>query len=118
MYGVPEDLNLGFLHNSELVQVCLGIHQVQFHFHPTGKLCVEGEWELLAADNSAVDRHLSVPRKQPFELHRLLGQRVIGSQISAPNWFALRFEGGEVLRIFDSSQHHESFSIEPGPVVV
>ena len=24
-----------------------------------------------------------------------------GSAVSAPDWFALRFEGGEVLRVFD-----------------
>ena len=33
--------------------------------------------------------------RPPYQLHRLLGRRVVGSQVMAPACFALRFKGGE-----------------------
>jgi hypothetical protein len=48
----------------------------------------------------------------------LLGRRIAGSEVAAPDWFALRFEGGDVLRVFDHSSQYESFQIEPGGIIV
>src|SRR5262245_26525414 len=118
MYGVPDGLNLRFLHGSELIQVCLGLHQVQFIFHPEGAISVEGEWELLGADGSLLDRSEPAPRMLAFQLHRLLGQRVSQTQVNPPTSVAVQFESGEVLRVFDSSKEYESFTIQPGDVVV
>jgi hypothetical protein len=56
MYGVPTDLDLSFLHGALLIQVCLGQHQVQFHFHPTGSIAVEGGWELRDAAGGVARR--------------------------------------------------------------
>lgn len=118
MHGVPSGLNLTFLHEAELIQVCLGVYQLQFHFHPVGSIFVEGGWELLDAAGTRLDsRHEGLDRP-PYQFHRLLGRRVIGSEVSAPAWFVLRFENGDILRIFDDSPQHESFQIEPGGVVV
>ena len=112
MYGVPKDLDLTYLHGAELIQVCLGVHQVQFHFHPRGILSVEGEWELRAADDSELDRSEPPPRTRPFELHRLLGPKVTDTVLAPPNWLAIRFERGELLRVFDDSEQYESFNID------
>jgi hypothetical protein len=117
MFGIPEDLDLTFLHGRELVQVCLELYQVQFHFHPEGTVAVEGEWELLDVDGALLDRSKPPPRTEPFQLHLLLGQRVAESQIG-PRWIALRFVNGELLRVFDNSTKYESFSIQPGDIVV
>jgi hypothetical protein len=38
--------------------------------------------------------------------------------VCAPEWLALRFEDGHVLRVFDDDPHYESFQIEPGGIVV
>jgi hypothetical protein len=43
---------------------------------------------------------------------------VVDTEVSAPRWFALRFNGGEVLRVFDDSEQFESFSIQPGSIIV
>ena len=56
--------------------------------------------------------------RPPYQLHRLLGHRVVSSEVSPPEWFALRFENGELLRVFDDSREYESFLIEPGNIVV
>ncbi len=107
MYGVPQDLKLQLLHGAELIQLGIGMHQVQFVFHPEGNISVEGDWVLYGADGSELDRRKPQPRHEAFQLHRLLGQRVVSSSVSAPKWFELRFEHGELLRIFDSSKQYE-----------
>jgi hypothetical protein len=118
MYGVPADLDLTFLHDALLVQVCLGEYQIQFAFFPTGHISVEGKWELLAADGSRIDGLQPVPRTEPYRLHQLLGQRVVRTEIAPPSWIALQFERGELLRVFDNSQQYESFSIQPGNIFI
>jgi hypothetical protein len=118
VYGVPEDLDLQFLHGAELIQACIGLYQVQFIFHPGVNISVEGEWKLYGADGSELDRNRPSPRQEPFQLHRLLGQRIAASSVSSPDSIALRFEAGEVLWILDSSKEHESFSIQPGNIFI
>jgi hypothetical protein len=118
MYGVPADLDLRFLHGAELIQVCLGEHQVQFHFHPAGSIYVDGRWELLDVAGEQIDRRCDEPQRPPYQLHRLLGQSVAGSEVSAPDSFLLRFGSGDGLRIYDSSPHYESFQIQPGNIIV
>ena len=118
MYGVPPDLNLGFLHSAELQFVGLGLFQLQFRFHPEGYISIEGRWELRDAAGALVDGRHDSRNRPPYQLHRLLGRRVVGSKVSAPEWFSLQFEGGEVLRIFDDNPYYESFQIEPGGIIV
>jgi hypothetical protein len=118
MYGVPANLDLAFLHGAELIQVCLGCHQVQFHFHPAGSIFVDGDWELLDAGGVRIDQKHDSPDRLPCQLHRLLGRAVVGTEVSAPDWFALRFVSGDVLRVFDGSDQYESFQIRPTGVIV
>ncbi len=118
MYGVPSNLDLSFLHGRELIQICLGQYQIQFHFHPAGSIMVEGSWELLGVDGERLDHSVDGPERPPYQLHRLIARRVVGSEVSAPRWFALQFESGELLRIFDDSSEFESFQIQPGNFIV
>lgn len=118
MYGVPADLDLAFLHGAVLIQVCLGQWQVQFHFHPAASISIEGRWELLDTAGVRIDGAHDTSERPPYQLHRLLGQRIASSEVAAPKWFALRFDGGEVLRVFDDSEQYESFSIQPGNIFV
>jgi hypothetical protein len=118
MYGVPADLDLKFLHGALLIQVCLGQHQVQFHFHPVGSISVEGGWELRDATGEWMDGTTDGSDRPPCKSDRILGGRVVGTELSAPKSFSLKFEGGEVLRVFDDSEQFESFSIQPGNIFV
>lgn len=118
MYGVPENLDLAFLSGAELIQVCLGQYQVAFHFHPQGHIYVQGPWELFDASGQCIDRSREDRDHHPYWLHRLLGRSVVGRELSPPRSFSLRFDGGELLRIFDDSQQYESFQIQPGDIIV
>jgi hypothetical protein len=89
MYGVPANLKLDFLHGAELVQLYLGLHQLQFRFHPEACISVEGNWELRGIDDEIIDRNHNTPDRSAYELHRLLGYRVLWSQVFAPTHFVL-----------------------------
>lgn len=112
MYGVPADLDLTYLHDAELIQVCIGQYQVQFHFHPKGSISVEGKWELVDAGGHRIDGQQDGPDRPPYQLHRLLGRRVVGSEVHATEWCALQFDDRCVLRLFDDQPQYESFQID------
>ena len=118
MYGVPSDLNLSTFIGVKLQQVCASEYQVQFRFEADRWIGVEGKCQILdqAGRSVAEVARDSTSNDKQFEM--LLGQKVVGSSVNAPDWFDLRFEGGLVLRVFDDSQQFESFSIQPGNIFV
>jgi hypothetical protein len=127
MYGVPANLTLVMFDKATLIQICLGEFQLQFHFQnaehaePNStrpSISVEGDWELLDGSGKTVDRGQSNAEREAYRLHRLLGKRVVGTELDPPRSFALKFEGGHVLRIFDDSEKYESSSIQPGDIFV
>jgi hypothetical protein len=73
VYGVPEDLDLQFLHGAEVIEVCIGLYQVQFIFHPEANVSVEGAWILYAAHGSQLDRSRPSPRQEPFSIASTAG---------------------------------------------
>ena len=119
MHGVPRNLDLGFLRGTILVQVCIGQYDVQFNFHPEGKVSVLGKWELANGSGEQLDRNFPDGSKRPpYQLHRLLGHRVVGSEVDAPRSFTLIFDSGDILRVFDDSKEYESFEIQPSGIYV
>ncbi|WP_425616884.1 hypothetical protein NA78x_000545 [Anatilimnocola sp. NA78] len=120
MYGVPADLDLSFLIGCELTQVCFGCHQIQLHFHPTASISIEGKWELRDIAGKRIDGESKAGEGMDSASHlvRLLGQRVAGVVISAPQSIAIRLGDEAVLHLFDNQPAHESFQIQPGNIIV
>jgi hypothetical protein len=56
--------------------------------------------------------------RSTYKVHRLLGKRVTGHDLNAPESFKLHFENGLALTVFDDSDRYESFSIQPGDIFV
>jgi hypothetical protein len=96
----------------------LGLYQIYLHFHPEGIITIEGDWELRDETGSLIDRECWGPNREPYQLHKLLGRCVIATEVNAPKSFALRFDSGHVLLVFDNSAEYESFSIQPGNIFV
>jgi len=117
-------LDLARFLGAELIQICIGEFQFQFHFHPTGSISVEGKWELRDSAGLLIDgAELSKPnesysRRETFYVHVLLGKSVKSHSVHPPNSFSLRFDSGHTLIIFDDSSQYESFSIQPGDIFV
>ena len=118
MDGVPADLDLSSLHGAELIQVCLGVWQVQFHFQTGASISVEGDWDLLNDQGEVIDCSSDVRRERPYYLHLLLRQAVRASEVSAPLSFTLRFTNGLQLRIVVSDSGYECCEIQPLGIVM
>jgi hypothetical protein len=118
MRGVPANLDLSFLHGAEVVQLCLGRHQLQVHFHPSACINVEGRWELEDDAGRLIDGGSPGADGEACRLIRILGRQVVGFAVAAPVSFALIFDDGLVWRVYDSSPEFESFSIQPSDIYV
>ncbi len=118
MHGVPEDLDLSDFVGSVLSQICFDQYQIQLHFYPDGSISVEGKWELRASDGELIDQSMPHQERDALRIHRCLGLSVVGYGVDAPESLAFSFDNGDVLRLFDSSRESESFTIEPGEIVV
>jgi hypothetical protein len=118
MYGVPRNLTLEGLVGAVLVQIALGEFQIQFKFHPEGEIAVEGQWELRDRAGRLVDQAQATAQRDAYRVHHLLGRQVTDATVQAPESVTLHFDSGHLLRVFDSSQEHESFTIQPGDIIV
>lgn len=111
MYGVPSDIHLECLRDSEIVQVCIGEGQVILNFHPSGYISIEGHWELLEPDGRILDSGQEHSARDCFRLHRILGIPIKSFSLNAPSSFTLLFDSGHSLTIYDSSSHYESCTV-------
>lgn len=113
MYGLtPADIDaLTPLRRAEVTQICLGPHDIQFHFHPQGKICVQGRCELIDSDNQVVDVWEGSTRSGTFRFPDVLMTPVVEVAIDSAKSFLLTFENGMALRVIDNSEHCESFSV-------
>jgi uncharacterized protein DUF6188 len=118
MYGVPTDLDLERFVGSTLIQVALGEFEIQFRFHPEGEIAVGGRWELRGQSGHLVDQAQPTRDRDAYRVHQLLGRVVVGSQVDAPRSITLEFDNGHRLQVFDSSREYESFTIQPGDIIV
>jgi Family of unknown function (DUF6188) len=118
VHGVPANLDLRRFQDATLLQVGLGEYQIQFHFSDKTYLGIEGDWELRDSSGVLIDGASPNDTRTQYRVHVLLGRRVTKTAVSAPRYFALTFETGHELRVFDNSAHYESFSIQPGDVFV
>lgn len=110
MYGVPPDLDLSRFHGATLLEIAVGAFQVRLRFEQPLEVAIEGDWEVHERDgaiSSSIDR-----------LRTVVGKSVISTEVRAPRSIVLDFDGGTRVEIYDSAEHYESFSIEPGPVIV
>ncbi|MEY2521229.1 MAG: hypothetical protein QOF24_2988 [Verrucomicrobiota bacterium] len=118
MHGVPADLPLAGFVGCTLDQVCIGQHQLQFHFSGErgvggGRISVEGGWQAQDAAGALFDGFQEHSVRQQYRIHTLLGRTVIEFSIDAPRSFQLAFDSGDRLTIYDDSERYESFSVAP-----
>jgi hypothetical protein len=65
-----------------------------------------------------LDRQAEPLDRDVYRIHLLLGKTVAASQVDPPRSFSLSFDSGHTLQVFDRSTQYESFSIQPGDIVV
>jgi len=106
MYGIPANLDLSSFKGTTLIQLAVGEFQIQFHFHPEGRISVEGKWELRDLADVLLDDggRASISGRESLHLHVLLGKRVESYSVNPPDSFSIRFASGHVLTVFDDSK--------------
>ena len=112
MYGVAPELSLGALHGSEITQIAIDEHQIILHFHPSGYIAVEGHWELHDEAGQILDSAQDHSVREFYRLHVILSRPITSHVIHPPDSFALLFDTGHRLTIYDSSDYYESCTIQ------
>ena len=113
VYGLnPADItHLSHLQHSKVIQIGVGEYDLQFQFHPSGNISVEGRCEMLDNAAQVIDVWENGTRSAVFRFLELLGQTVIEVTIDSPKSFKLLFSNGQSLRVVDNSEQYESFSV-------
>jgi hypothetical protein len=78
---------------------------------------VEGRWELRDLVGAVVQEGNPVPGSTALG-GDTLGRKVVKGEVKPPHSFALQFENGALLEVFDSKPEYESFSIPEQRVFV
>jgi hypothetical protein len=75
VYGVkPSDItHMSHLRNAEVIQVCVGQYDLQFNFHPTGNVSVQGRCELLDDSAKLIDVREDWTRSSVFRFLAKIG---------------------------------------------
>jgi hypothetical protein len=114
MHGLkPTDIDaLRHLEGAQITQVCLGPYDIQFKFVPHGNVAVQARCELLdqAGNLLAVWEKQTTPA--PCRFVELFESPVREVAIDTPRSFVLRFANALVLRVVDTSDQYESFSVD------
>lgn len=114
MYGLdPANIErFAYLRSGELIQVCVGVHDLQFHLHPKGHISVWARCEVLNADGSVADVWGEQRSTGFCAFIDLLGGTVSDVSVDDRTTLRLRFVDGRQLVLFDDSEQYESFSVD------
>ena len=112
-------MDWSFLIGKRLDQLCIGSFDVQLRFSDGISISIQADdrpvrpmWQKSGFETIPCSQR--VP-EMAASLASLVGQNTVNAVSENAASFALYFDNGEVLRIFDSSDSFESFTIEGGP---
>jgi len=114
MYGLkPTDIEyLKHLRNAQITQICVGLYDIQFNFHPRDNVSVQEHCELLDGSGAIVDVWEENTRAGMFRrFPEILMTAVVAVINDTPNSFVLKFANEMSLRVIDNDEHYESFSV-------
>jgi hypothetical protein len=100
MDGFQSSADFAFLRGLEVEQVCLGQYQTWIHFHPQGRISMEGRY---VHEITSENRQLIQPRSScgPNELYRLLGQSVTDAVVLSESILRPSLSNGDTLTLID-----------------
>src|SRR5229473_4212696 len=112
MYGLPSNIDLTFLHGRELLQVCIGMHQVILNFY--GQLSISIESEYAHRSRSGEVTRYEDCRLSASMLTSFVGLKISRATGTIDGTLTLCFSNEDVLEIYDDSKQHESYQIRNG----
>ncbi len=117
MYQLRADEDWSFLTGKELIQLCIGVHDVQLRFDDNICISMQAEEPAQAfqhKSSQARSSGLAGMAGAAVTLVSLLGARVQKAVVENCTTLAIYFANAEELRIYDSSADYESFTVN-GP---
>lgn len=117
MHGLDTKIDLSFLKGREVIQVAIGIHDVQFVFDKDVRISITGSFRYVSREGSS-EWQPGAPEAAAPAI-RLLGatvERVYGRKDGTLD---LELSTGDCLTILDNSKEYESYTITyPGRTIV
>ena len=116
-YGLAKTIDLSCLKEKELIQIAVGVHQVQFHFD--ADICISVENTFFHYWKEESWRWNSGDVLGASSVLALIGNKVTDISVSSPDTLWLDFSNEHRLAILDDSRQYESFTITwPGTTIV
>jgi uncharacterized protein DUF6188 len=113
MYGLQKSTDVSFLKGRELIQIAIGVFQVQFNFDQNVGVSVEGEFQYIFEGKPF--RWTPGSPESAAAVLRLLGSSVEELMATEDGTLTLTFTNGDSLIVKDSSAQYESYTISGGP---
>jgi hypothetical protein len=111
MYGLPEDVDLSFLVDREIVQVCVGKFQAIVNCDNDIALSIEGDFLVNGT-------HHGPGIEAGAVLVRLVGRVVVSAKSVEGRHLDIGLDDGSSLTVLDSSECYESFTISGHGVTI
>jgi hypothetical protein len=119
MYGLKKGIDLSFLTGRELIQVAIGVYQVQFGFDEDVMIYVESEFSYFDRQDEYTWKPEPGAAQIAARTVSLLGATIQNFDGQENGTLALAFSNGARLTILDTSQEYESYQItRPGLYIV
>jgi len=116
MYGLPPDIDLLFLKEATLLQVCIGENEVVLGFFPQISIMVASTIRVVRPEGSM--QTLEDARDAGISLSRLLGDSIQEVAGSTDGTLCLTWGSGEVVEILDTWKEFESYTIQKGDRII
>ena len=119
MYGLRKDIDLSFLNARELIQVAIGVYQIQFGFDEDVIIYVESQFNYFDGQEERIWKPEPGAAQIAAHTVALLGATIESFESNANGTLALTFSNGHRLTLADSSREYESYQItRPGENIV
>ena len=119
MYGLKKEIDLSFLAGRELIQLAIGVYQVQFGFDEDVRISVESEFRYFDGQAEWIWRPEPGSSSIAARAVALLGQQIESFGSNIDGTLTLAFSNQHRLTILDSSKAYESYDItRPGQTII
>jgi hypothetical protein len=119
MYGLKKEIDLSFLTGRELIQLAIGVYQVQFGFDEDVRISVESEFRYFDGQAEWIWRPEPGSCSIAARAVALLGATIESFGSNIDGTLTLAFSNERRLTILDSSREYESYDItRPGETII
>jgi hypothetical protein len=81
---------------------------------PDVHINIGGSWSLTTESGSIIDKSMEHAERKSYQIHTLLGLKLLSYSVTSETTLDLKFEKGFCLCIIDDSNFYESLNIDYG----